>query len=70
MKGIAEKADLRIVEVPIQFSERTLRSSKLVPFREITAILPFLGSPTKERTAHTWAIKSISRSTALGRDAT
>jgi dolichol-phosphate mannosyltransferase len=50
---IAERADLRIVEVPIQFSERAQGSSKLVPLREITSMLSFLASPTKKRTAHT-----------------
>ncbi len=50
---LAEKTGFRIMEVPIRFSERTLGSSKLAPFREIRSTLSFLVSPTKKRAVHT-----------------
>lgn len=50
---LAEKAGFRITEAPIRFSERTLGSSKLAPFREITSTLSFLASPSKKKATHT-----------------
>ncbi len=50
---LAERAGLRVLEVPIRFSERGLGSSKLSPLREVTSTLSFLAHPVRKSATQT-----------------